>query len=533
MDSIFKRKLERKGLLLTIAGLTPLLLCLIFTFIDARQIVTRQQTVTASMLLTQAEAISDQAWNMVGYLRKFSGKNCSEINEQLQQYASHFPYFRSIGVMQDGMVTCSSVYGGLKGNLSTMLQRPAPEPRKAQWMLSLAGTFSVKDRPAVIYMHDFPSRFSSYAVVDGQYLMDFMHAVGKSHGYNISLQFGGGYAIDSGFAPAERPSLLPSHTLIVSSKRYPVVATVISPPADLALTWREGLLTYSPMAIIFSLLLMMVTNNWLKRKLSIHDQLHQALLRQEFSVHYQPVYNIETGTFGGVEALMRWQLPDGSWARPDLFISAAEEEGMIVPLTRYLLHTIAEDARSWQIPAGFHIAVNIAGEHIQHPDFVADIRNFAAQVASHHPNITLELTERSLISDGDEVIEKLETLRREGIRIAIDDFGTGHCSLSYLQTFPLDYLKIDRGFVNAIESAEDEAPVLDAIIMLSHKLKLSMVAEGVETPKQLAYLQARGVIFIQGYLYARPMSSEALMAWIREEGQQPLNSHSLQRKGET
>lgn len=522
MDSIFKRTPDRKGLLLTIAGLTPLLLCLIFTYIDARQIVTRQQAVTASMLLNQAEAISDQAWNMVGYLRKLSGKSCSDINEQLQQYASQFPYFRSIGLMQDGMVTCSSIFGGMKGDLSSMLLRPAPEPRKAWWMLSLSGTFSVRDRPAVMYMRDLPNQFSSYAVVDGQYLLDFMHAVGKSHGYNISLQFGGGYAIDSAFTPANGPSLLRSHTLTVSSKRYPVDATVISPPADLALTWRQGLMTYFPMATIFSLLLMMSTNNWLKRKVSIHDQLRQALLRREFSVHYQPVCNIETGTFSGVEALMRWQLPNGNWARPDLFIGAAEEEEMIVPLTQHLLQTIAEEARSWQVPPGFHIAINIAGEHIQHPDFVADIRNFAAQMASHQPNITLELTERSLISDGDEVIQKLETLRREGIRIAIDDFGTGHCSLSYLQTFPLDYLKIDRGFVNAIESAEGEAPVLDAIIMLSQKLKLSIVAEGVETVKQLAYLQARGVIFIQGYLYARPMSSEALMAWIQQEGQHPL-----------
>lgn len=524
MDSIFKRNPERKGLLLTIAGLTPLLLCLIFTFIDARQIVMRQQTVTASMLLTQAEAISDQAWNMVGYLRKFSGKPCSAINEQLQQYASQFPYFRSIGIMQEGVVTCSSIYGGLKGDLSTMLLRPAPEPRKPWWMLSLSGTFSVKDRPAIIYLRELPDQFSSYAVVEGQYLLDFMQAVGKSHGYNISLQFGGGYAIDSGFSPVERLSLLRSHTLVASSKRYPVVATVISPPADLALTWQEGLLTYFPMATIFSLLLMMVTTNWLKRRLSIHDQLQRALLRKEFSVNYQPVYNIETGTVNGVEALMRWQLPNGNWARPDLFIGAAEEEGMIVPLTQHLLRTIAEEARSWPIPPGFHIAINIAGEHIQHPDFVADIRNFAAQVTHHQPNITLELTERSLISDGDEVIQKLETLRREGIRIAIDDFGTGHCSLSYLQTFPLDYLKIDRGFVNAIESAEGEAPVLDAIIMLSHKLKLSIVAEGVENLKQLAYLQARGVIYIQGYLYAQPMNSEAFMTWIQREGQHPLTS---------
>ena len=517
MDSIFKKSPEKKGLLLTIAGLTPLILCLVFTFIDARQIVQRQQAVTANMLLTQAEEISDRAWNMVGYLRKYSARPCGEINYQLQQYVSQYPYFRSIGVMHDGMVTCSSIFGGQKSDLQTMLQRPAPEKHKAWWMLSLAGTFSVKDRPAVIFMRDTPSQFSSYALVDGQYLLDFMNAVGKSHGYDIAMQFGGGHTIESGFKPVASKTLLSASTLTQSSGRYPITATVISPPADLALTWRQGLMTFVPMAVIFSLLLMMMTNNWLKRKVSIQDRLQRAISRREFTVNYQPVYNLETGVCSGAEALMRWQLPNGVWARPDLFIQAAEEEGMIVPMTQHLLEIIAADVKNWQIPPHFHLGLNIAGEHIQHPDFVADIRQFAAKIAHHQPSITLELTERSLIADGDEVIQKLQLLRSEGFRIAIDDFGTGHCSLSYLQTFPLDYLKIDRGFVNAIESVEGEAPVLDAIIMLSHKLKLSMVAEGVETQVQREYLRARGVVFIQGYLYARPMTSQALMAWMQEQ----------------
>ncbi|MGB9094979.1 EAL domain-containing protein [Erwinia sp.] len=532
MDSIFKTSPEKKGLFLTIAGLVPLFLCVVFTYIDARQIVHRQQSVTASMLLSQAEAISDQAWNMVGFLSKSSGKPCSETNQQLQAYVSQYPYFRSIGVMQDGEVTCSSMFAGLRGDLNTLLQGPPPKTRKAWWMYSVAGTYSVKNRPAVIFMRDQPTMFSSYAIVDGQYLLDFMDAVGKSHGYSIALQFGGGYRIVSEQLPEAQTSLFNSHTLIERSQRYPIVATVTSPPRDLALTWRHGMMTFIPMAAIFSLLLMMMTNNWLKRKVSIRDQLKRAIQRREFSVSYQPIYNLEMGGLSGAEALMRWQLPNGNWARPDLFIQAAEEEGMIVPLTQLLLQNVAEDAQSWRLPQGFHIALNIAGEHIQHADFIADIREFAARLAHHNPKITLELTERSLISDGDDVIGKLQLLRQEGIRIAIDDFGTGHCALSYLQTFPLDYLKIDRGFVNAIETVEGEAPVLDAIIMLSHKLKLRIVGEGVETPVQLEYLKNRGVVFIQGYLYARPMSSSALMSWIEEQSQQPWHLDPTRERAE-
>ncbi|WP_158784998.1 EAL domain-containing protein [Pantoea sp. BAV 3049] len=524
MQSLLKKRRDRKGLLLAIAGLLPLILCIVFTFINARQIVQRQQAVTASMLLTQAESISDQAWNMVGQLRQFDGARCSDIDDDLMRLAALYPYFRSIGVMQSGEVTCSSAFGSINGNLPTMIQRQPPEHRKAWWMLSIAGTYAVKDRPAVIFIRDTPSQFSTYAVVDGQYLLDFMHAVGKSHGYNIELQFGGGYNIDGGYAPSAGSFLLSASTLTVTSNRYPIVARVTSPPSDAALTWRHGLLTFMPMAVIFSLLLITVTNNWLQRKLSMRDQLQRAINHREFSVNYQPIYDIANQTYGGAEALMRWQLPNGSWVRPDLFIAAAESEEMIVQLTRHLMDLIAEDVQNWTLPPGFHLGVNVAAEHIQHAEFIEDIRTFAARIAMHQISLTLELTERSLISEGDEVVRKLQQLRSEGIRISIDDFGTGHCSLSYLQTFPLDYLKIDRGFVNAIESLQDETPVLDAIIMLSKKLKLSVVAEGVETPLQLAWLKARGVDYIQGYLYARPMTSAAMMTWIHS-ADQPSTSH--------
>jgi len=121
------------------------------------------------------------------------------------------------------------------------------------------------------------------------------------------------------------------------------------------------------------------------------------------------------------------------------------------------------------------------------------------------------------------VARKLRFLQAQGMKVAIDDFGTGHCSLSYLMTFPLDYLKIDRGFINAIEGLEIETPVLDAIITLCHKLKLEVLGEGVETALQLAYLQQRQVTFIQGYYYARPVASQTFLRWLEEHGSQPLS----------
>ena len=210
---------------------------------------------------------------------------------------------------------------------------------------------------------------------------------------------------------------------------------------------------------------------------------------------------------------MRWQRPGIGPVRPDVFIAEAEAEGMIIPLTQHLLTLIERDMRTWPTPPDFHIGVNIAAEHLSSAELLSDVQSFAAQVAARHPLVVLEITERSLITDNGQARRNIDALRAQGLRVAIDDFGTGHCSLSYLQKFPVDYLKVDQGFVQAIGPAGEEAPVLDAIITLAHRLGLSVVAEGVETPYQFDYLKARGVAFIQGYLFARPMPSAEFVRW--------------------
>ena len=196
--------------------------------------------------------------------------------------------------------------------------------------------------------------------------------------------------------------------------------------------------------------------------------------------------------------------------RPDIFIAAAEQEGVIIELTQHLLGLIERDMREWDTPPGFHVGVNIAPEHLSSEDLVPDVRAFVAATAARQPLLVLEITERSLIEDSGRARRNIDTLRAEGVRVAIDDFGTGHCSLSYLQKFPVDYLKIDKGFVHAIQPDGEEAPVLDVIIMLAHRLGLSVVAEGVEQRFQFDYLTERGVAFIQGYLFSvlcvRPIS---------------------------
>lgn len=518
LQTYLKPKHERRWLLA--AALLPLVLCLFFTLIEARQSVERQHEMTAATLLSQAEHISDLAWDMTNQLTTFSARPCAQIQSQLQKLGALSPYFRSVGVTMDDTIYCSSAFGSTRSTLAGMMRHPLPAAGQSWWTLSLAGTFAVRDRPAVVFMRQTSSRAGSYAVVDGQYLIDLMRAASLKPGYRISMKFGDGYRITSNKPFSSPPGNWKSHTFTSSSGNYPITISIAAPRAEVMQHWRKVLLTFMPMAVILSILIVALANRWLRRKNAYRDELQRAMALGEFSVHYQPVYDLRNGQLGGAESLMRWQRADGSWVRPDVFISVAEAEGVIVQLTRHLLQLIAKDSVSWQVPAGFHIAINVAADHLQHDDFINDMRRFAQDIAHLQPAITLELTERSLISEGEHVAHKLAELRGEGFRVAIDDFGTGHCSLSYLQTFPLDYLKIDKSFIKAITSADGETPVLDTIIQLAHKLALQVVAEGVETPLQQQYLQDHGVVFIQGYYYARPMCSAALMQWIAQQNQQ-------------
>lgn len=517
------QKRDYGWLLIVCAGLLPLILGLICTSLEARHSVRQQQVNAAKVLLTQAENMSDNAWDMITSLRQFHHQPCTAIEDKLQRAGTLNAYFRSIGTLKGNNISCSSSYGNnTRATLPQLMQRQPPVTGKAWWSLSLAGTSGVPDRPAIIFVRHLPDGEGFWVLIDGQYLLDFMRAMSESRGYQLTMRFNQGAPLSVN-APESASSLLFSSLhYVAQSTRYPVTLNLLSPPAVIQRAWEQSFFTFLPIAAIFSILLMLLTNNWLQQRISWRDEIRRAIAGRQFSVHYQPVYSTLTQRCSGAEALMRWQPPGKAWIHPDTFISAAETEGMIVPLTRHLLDLIVEDTQLWQVEPDFHLGINVAAEHLQHPQFVSDILAFAARTAHLQPSITLELTERSLIHDGEAVARKLALLQTHGIKIAIDDFGTGHCSLSYLQHFPLDYLKIDRGFIQAIEDVDGETPVLDAIINLSHKLALEVVGEGVENALQLRYLHKRGTRFIQGYYYAKPMDSGTFLHWLREKGGLPL-----------
>ena len=246
-------------------------------------------------------------------------------------------------------------------------------------------------------------------------------------------------------------------------------------------------------------------------KLSMEAQLRRALERDELLLHYQPKIRPATGEIVGLEALIRWEHPELGLVSPAQFIPLAEETGLIVPLGEWVLLNACRQNQDWQ-RLGYppvHVAVNIASLHFRQGTLGQSVAT-ALQKSGLHPSwLELEVTESMLMDSAETTLATLSTLKGMGVRLAIDDFGTGYSSLSYLKRFPLDTLKIDRSFVKDLPHDAEDAAIAKAIIAMAHSLKLEVVAEGVETAEQLAFLQQHGCDLVQGFLFSKPMAAAA------------------------
>lgn len=242
-------------------------------------------------------------------------------------------------------------------------------------------------------------------------------------------------------------------------------------------------------------------------KLLLEANLRHALERSEFQVYYQPKVSLTTGEIVGAEALIRWFPPNQGFVSPAEFIPLAEETGLIIPLDAWVLATVCAQAQQWQL-AGFpplQMAVNLSGLQFHQPNLTDRVTQILQQTQLDPQYLELELTEGVIMQNTEATSRKLNHLKNLGIQIAIDDFGTGYSSLSYLKQFPFDTLKIDRCFVQNISSDSKNAAITTAMIQMAHNLELKVIAEGVETSSELAFLQQQACDEIQGYFFSRPV----------------------------
>ena len=437
-------------------------------------------------------------------------KSCQQVSSKLTSSAAFSLNVRAFLLVKDGIAFCSSATGAMDSPIQSLI--PGLDISKKIDMEIQSGTPMMPTKPAIMIWYPHPSLdnsgvFASLNINLAPYLL-----------YTARQDDFKGFAL-----------LIGNTAISTFSARLMTLADLPDTPSrevaigDLPLKirlytdeWTYNDVWYAVMlgcmgGVIAALLCYYIYSV----RLRPGKEILAAIKHNQFYVVYQPVMDMQTLEVKGVEILLRWRDPTAGEIPPDAFIHYAESQQMIVPLTQHLFELVSRDAPVLQkvLPVGAKLGINIAPTHLHDESFKDDIQQLKSSMPAQHFQIVLEITERDML-DQHGATQIFEWLHSAGFEIAIDDFGTGHSALIYLERFTVDYLKIDRGFVNAIGTETVTSPVLDAVLTLSRRLNMLTVAEGVETLEQARWLRAHGVNFFQGYWVSRPLTLDNFVRWM-------------------
>jgi len=253
-------------------------------------------------------------------------------------------------------------------------------------------------------------------------------------------------------------------------------------------------------------------------RLSLESRLRQAVANEELELHFQPFIDLKTAELLGAEALLRWRHPELGLIPPGEFIPIAELSGLIVPIGEWVLRTACAEARKWHEKGfqGLTVSVNLSSRQFQQSDLVSQVTHALDETGLEPDKLDLEITESNAMQNAEHSINMLWGLKKQGVRISMDDFGTGYSSLNYLKRFPIDRIKLDQSFVRDLPSDKDDAAIAMAVIAMGRSLELAVIAEGVETEEQLAFLKGQNCDQLQGFLLSKPLPPEAFDRFLDE-----------------
>ncbi|MEO5622224.1 MAG: EAL domain-containing protein [Dokdonella sp.] len=448
------------------------------------------------------------------------GDACSAANVALmEQLQMRFSYIKAVGHVENGRLMCSS-WGRYKDGLPLgpvsyvsargVAIRPAvvlsTVPDKAIFIAQRGGTAIMTDQALAT---DLLSGIPDLSVgVFAQHSRTLMAATGafEPDWAVRSSKSGSTHFFDGAYVVA-----------IQRSQNFDYAAFAAVPAAHLRQREHALAIVLVPMGLVLAALLVALVLRQARLSASLPVTIRAALARKEFHLLYQPIVDLRTGAWVGAEALIRWRRADGMLTMPDAFIPVAEEHGLICRITEQVVAIVAREAGMVlaQRPH-FHFGINVSSADLSLPQTVELLRGLIETPGFSPANIVIEATERGLLETG--VARKIvQDIRALGIRAAIDDFGTGYSGLSYLGTFEVDYLKIDKSFVDTVGTDAVTSEVAVHIIEMARTLRLEMVAEGVENSSQAQFLKERGVQYAQGWWFAKPMSLDDLLAALKAQ----------------
>ena len=429
-------------------------------------------------------------------LQPLVDQKCENIASGLTARAAFSPNVRAFLLVKDGVAFCSSATGPMNTPLVQLI--PHLDTHKAVDMLLLPGTPMMPGNAALAMWVRNPHGGNDgvFVSINTNLTPYILYSARQNDFSSIAL------VVNDTALSTLTNRLIDPQSLHAEPIRQIQIKGVPLKVYLYANSWLSENTQFSLLlGVMCGLLAGLVSYYVLTLKSDPRKAILLGIKNNQFYVVYQPVGKADTLRISGIEVLMRWRHPVAGEIPPDVFINLAETQQVIVPLTHHLLALIA----------GSKLGLNISPSHLHADEFQDDLRQFAASMPANHFNVVLEITERAMI-DKNKSLAIFDWLHEQGFEIAIDDFGTGHSALIYLERYKFDYLKIDRGFVQAIGTETVTSPVLDAVLTLSRRLQLMTVAEGVETPEQAEWLRKHGVNFLQGYWLSRPLPLEELIA---------------------
>ncbi|ECC1506178.1 cyclic di-GMP phosphodiesterase [Salmonella enterica subsp. houtenae] len=443
-------------------------------------------------------------------LQPLTINTCQQVGAELTSKAAFSLNVRAFLLIKNKKVFCSSATGVMNMPLQQLV--PDIDIRKDVDMAILPGTPMMPNKPAMVIWYRNPllngsGVFTSLNINLAPYLL---YTTRQDDFNGIALIVGN--TVLSTFSPR----LLTVAELPGTPSRQ---ATINGLPLKIQLyadSWTYNDLWYALMlGCISGIVAGLICYFIYALRTRPGKEILTAIKHEQFYVVYQPVVDTRTLNVTGLEVLLRWRHPTAGEIPPDAFIYYAEAQQLIVPLTQHLFALIARDAPTLQkvMPVGAKFGINIAPEHLHSDSFKEDMHRLRDALPARHFHIVLEITERDMLQQH-EAVKLFEWLHSAGFEIAVDDFGTGHSALIYLERFTLDYLKIDRGFIQAIGTETVTSPVLDTVLTLSRRLNMLTVAEGVETPEQACWLRDHGVNYLQGYWISRPLPLKDFVLWM-------------------